>query len=48
MYDAIYGRPRYQSRKIIGYTSADQIPKYTQDDFGGYEIQLSQYSLTDG
>ena len=48
MYDAIYGRPRYQSRKIIGYTSAGQIPEYTQDDFGGYEIQLSQYSLTNG
>ena len=48
MYDAIYGRPRYQNRKIIGYTSAGKIPEYTQDDFGGYEIQLSQYSLTNG
>lgn len=45
MYDAIYGKPRYQSRKIIGYTQNDILKDYEQNDFGAYEIELSQYSL---
>lgn len=45
MYDAIYGKPRYESRKIIGYTNDETMQPYEQDDFGGYEIDGSQYSL---
>ena len=45
IYDAIYGRPRYASRCIIGYTNKDNF-NYEQSDFGAYEIQSSQYTLT--
>lgn len=46
MYDAIYGKPRYQSRKIIGYTNKVGFKEYMQEDFGGYEVEGSQYQLT--
>lgn len=46
MYDAIYGKPRYASRRIIGYTNKENF-NYEQNDYGAYEIQTSQYTLTD-
>ena len=45
LHDSIYGKPRYESRNIIGYTNKDILSNYNQSDFGGYEIERSQYSL---
>lgn len=46
MYDSIFGKPRYRERKIIGYTTNAKLEKYNQQDFASYEIENSQYDLT--
>lgn len=46
MYDSIFGKPRYRERKIIGYTTIAKLEKYNQQDFTSYEIENSQYDLT--
>ena len=46
MYDSIFGKPRYRERKIIGYTTIAKLKKYNQQDFADYEIENSQYDLT--
>ena len=46
MYDSIFGKPRYRERKIIGYTTTAKLEKYNQQDFASYEIENSQYDLS--